>query len=167
MSRAEHKRKKSRAERKRYKNSLGERGTGIDSTYEYTSGMLTGSDSFYNRRDEIPKREKDEPVEKKTLFASIHDWIKNNAIETVLTAIIIPIAVWLVVSVIDIQKENAVNEYRLGEIEKDIDNLSNDTPDKESLRLELEDLKESIDDLESKDLEIRIEKLEQSVSQYK
>lgn len=166
MSNKDYKRKKSRAERKKYKNSLGERGTGIDSTYEYTSGMLSGSDSFYNKRDEIPQQEMGEPVEGKSIAACIHDWIRKNAVETFLSVIIIPIAIWLVASVINMQREEAVNEYRIGQIEKEIDKLSDDIPNKESLEMELENIKEEINDLDVEELESRMEKLEQSVDQY-
>ena len=166
MSNKDHKRKKNRAERKQYKNSLGERGTGIDSTYEYLSGMLSGSDSFFDRRDEIPQQDDNEPVEKKTIFASIRDWIKNNAIETLISIIGISVVTWLVANMIEVQKEQAINEYRLEQIEEDIDNLSNSIPNKESLQIELDNLKESIDDLEAQELENRIEELEQSVGQY-
>ena len=63
-------------------------------------------------------------------------------------------------SVIDIQKSNAVSEYRIDKMEEQLDSLSGEIPNEDSLRLEINDLKEDINKVNSDDLEKRIDKLE-------
>lgn len=167
MKNKQYKQKKNRAERKQYKNSLGERGAGIYSTYEYTSGMLSGSDNFCDKKDEIPEQKSNEPIEKKTVGARIHDWAKDKAPEIIITIIVIPFIIWIAKSIIDIQKEDAVNKYRLQQIEENISKMSDDIPSKEILRIELENLEEDIEELTSKDLEKRIEDLEESIDEIR
>lgn len=160
MARNKYRQKKNNKEVKRYKNSLGENREGLDSTYIQDLSMLNGSDSFAYGANKIKGAGKEEPIEKKSFSLVIQDWVKANAIGTVITMILIPLLGWLIVSVIDIQKSNAVSEYRIDKMEEQLDSLSGEIPNEDSLRLEINDLKEDINKVNSDDLEKRIDKLE-------
>lgn len=167
MARNKYKQKKNNREVKRYKNSLGENREGLESTYIQDLSMLNGSDSFASSRNKITSSEIKEPVEKKSLSLVIEDWAKENIIGILITAILIPLLGWLIMNTIDIQKSNAVSEYRIEKMEEKLDSLSEEIPNEDNLCLEINNLKEDVNKLNTTDLEKRIDRLEVIIENMK
>lgn len=68
---------------------------------------------------------------------------------------------------IDIQKSNAVSEYRIEKMEEKLDSLSEEIPNEDNLRLEINNLKEDVNKLNTTDLEKRIDRLEVIIENMK
>lgn len=152
MAKRKYRRKKEPIEVKQYKNSLGEKSVGLSETYKAGDSLLTGSDDFSYERQ---SREK-EKVRRKPFPLVFLDWWKENWI----SAILVSVLSWGAISIIDLQKTKAVYEYRIEEIEKDIEKMSDAIPNKEVLELELKNLKDYIKNLDFDELEDRITELE-------
>lgn len=160
MARNKYNKKKSNAQVKQYKSSLGEGKDGIEVTYEQDTSMLRGSDSFLSGSNRIVASKEDEPVAKMPIGLRIKDWLKNNAIEITITVILIPLLFWVLRSIIDIQQARGISEYRIEELESDLKDLSDNVPDKAVIEMEIENLKDCIDDLDTEELEKRIDRIE-------
>lgn len=161
MAKGKYKQKKAQSEAQRYRNSLGESYIGISETYRSDDSLLTGSDNF--AYDYGSRKDKKEAIASKPISLVIKDWIRENWVSILVTSFIIPFFIWLASNVIDIQQGRAVSEYRIEELEKDVEKLSDKVPNKEYYELELRDIRESIDSISEEDLEKRIEGLEKEV----
>lgn len=161
MAKGKYKRKKNPSEIQQYKNFLEKDFDGISETYRSGDSLLTGSDEFSYDYDS--KKDKKEKVAPKPISLVLKDWFHENWVSILILSILIPLFIWIVGSIIDIQKGRAVSEYRIEELEKDIEQLSEDVPNKEKLEIELENIKEDIDNINVGDLEKRIDDLENEV----
>lgn len=161
MAKGKYKQKKSPSAAQRYRNSLGENNIGISETYKSNDSLLTGSDDF--NYDYGSRKDKQEEVASKPLSLVISDWLRENLLSVVITAFLIPFFIWITRSIIDIQKEKAVIEYRIDKLEENVEKMSDDIPNKENIEFELDSLKEDISDINEEELENRIEKLENEV----
>lgn len=164
MAKGKYKQKKSQSDAIKYRNSLGENRVGISETYRSNDSYLVGSDdvseSYSNESRKEPR------VASKPISLILRDWWKDNWLTTIVTIIIIPFFIWIVCSIFEIEKNAAVRDYRIDELEKDISELSDDMPNKEGLEIELNNLKDDLKELNEQELERRINDLEQIVNQY-
>lgn len=164
MAKGKYKQKKSSSDAKRYRNSLGENTVGISETYKNSDSYLVGSADSPGDVSKI--EEKEPPIGNKPISLILKDWLRDNWITTLITILIIPFSVWIIHSIFEIEKNDALRDYRIVELEKDIAELSDNIPNKESLQLELSILKDEVKDLNDQDFETRINNLEQIVNQY-
>lgn len=164
MAKGKYKQKKTQSDAIKYRNSLGENRVGISETYKSNDSYLVGSDdvseSYSNEYRKEPR------VARKPISLLVRDWWKDNWLTTIVTLIIIPFFIWIVCSISEIEKNAAVMDYRIDELEKDISEISDNMPNKESLEIELDNLKDDMKELSDQDLERRINDLEQTVNQY-
>lgn len=161
MAKGKYKQKKSQSAAQKYRNSLGENYIGISETYKSNDSLLTGSDNF--NYDYGSRRDKQEEIATKPFSLVIKDWLRENLVSIIITAFLIPFIIWVAASIIDIQKGRAVSEYRIDELEKYVENLVDDIPNKENIELELDILKENVSSIDEEELENRIESLENKV----
>ena len=117
MAKGKYKRKKNPSEVQRYKNFLEKDFDGISETYRNGDSLLTGSDEFSYDYDS--KKDKKEKVAPKPISLVLKDWVHENWVSILVLSILIPLFIWIVASIIDIQQGRAVSEYRIEELEKD------------------------------------------------
>lgn len=164
MAKGKYKQKKSPSDAKRYRNSLGENRIGISETYKSKDTYLVGSDDVLE--DYSNEQSKEPRVARKPISLVLRDWLRDNWISIIVTILIIPFCIWIVHSIFEIEKNAAIRDYRIDELERDISELSDEMPNKESLEIQLDTLKEDMKYIDEQDLERRINDLEQIVDQY-
>lgn len=164
-SRKEQRRKKTRPEVKYYKNTLGQNEVGMSGTYDTGDSLLTGSDKF--RSGYRAQENSDEPIKAKPWTLVVRDWLKQNWVPVLITAILIPFFIWIAKEAIEIRQEQAVYQYRLEKVDEKLSEVSDSIPDKNVLELRLNELKEDIGQVDVVSLNSRLSVLEQEIENIK
>lgn len=130
---------------------------------------LNGSDESGGTFNEYNKNEKKERISSKPYKYIIADFVKEKGTVSLIIggviSIVIAIAGWSLSKTIEMDKNLAEHTIRLDRLEKDIEGLTEKTPNKELIEYELNNLKEISKDIY--ELGKRLTKLEHLVSEIK
>ena len=164
MTGIKRKSKKTKQQIKAYKRVLNESPVkSQDTTETNVNPALVGSDEYGYGKDDINSSSSEE-VAPVPLKLAVKDWIKEHSVEVIITSIIVPFSIWMVTSILNLQGDRRVEEYRLEQIEANIESMDDDFVGKEILSLQLEALEQRIDDMNIEELEERITLLEKEIA---
>lgn len=152
--------KKTPTEVKGYQNFIKESSYSPDSTVPVNNEFLQGSAEWGIHKEELDAPEKIKRTPAKYRFA---DWIKNNIFPTIITTIVVAIGSAVITHYVNI----AVINQKIEHLENQVEQIEDDTVDKELLNSKLSEIESKLDSsysLTLNDIKWQLKQLEEKIS---
>ena len=163
MAKGRHQRKKTKPQVDNYKRVLNDTLVrSEDTTESAVNPALIGSDEVRAGSEDLSYGR--EAIARVPFRLAAKDWFRQNVIEIVVISILFPLFIWMIASIIDLQSDRKLEEYRITQVEQRLDSIDDDYVGKEMLSLQVESLKTEIDSISSIEVDRRIELLEKQIN---
>lgn len=134
-----------------------------DTTDSGVNPTLVGSDEISIRGEDVGLNQKGK-IARVPLKYAIKDYFKKNGIEIIVTLLVVPLLVWMGGSIIALQSDKKLEEYRISQVEARLNSMEGNYVSKDLLSLQVESLKSEIGNISTAEVDKRIELLEKQIN---